>query len=59
MRNRRYNSTLLLTNDHFYTVSSSLRAGQPSGYSDWLRAGRSGGSNPGEGDIFRTCPDRP
>ena len=24
-----------------------------------LRAGRSGGSNPGGGEIFRTCPDRP
>ena len=28
--------------------------GSVAGYSDWLR-----GSNPGVGDIFRTCPDRP
>jgi hypothetical protein len=28
-------------------------------YSDWLRAGRSGGRILVGGEIFRTCPDRP
>jgi len=27
--------------------------------SDWLRAGRSGDRIPVEGEIYRTCPDRP
>ena len=35
------------------------QAGQLSRYSDQLLAGRSGGSNPGEGEIFLTCQDRP
>jgi len=34
-------------------------AGWRSRYSEWLRAERSGGSNPSGGEIFRTCPDRP
>ena len=34
-------------------------AGQLSRYSDWLQAGRSAHRNPGVGEIFRTCPDRP
>ena len=34
-------------------------AGKLSRYNDWLRAGRSGGSNYGGGEFFRTCPNRP
>ena len=33
-------------------VRLALWAGYRSRYSDWLR-----GSNPGGGEIFRTCPD--
>jgi len=45
----------LFTNRHVAT----LGPGQLSRYSDSLRAGQSGGSNPGGGEIFRTRPDRP
>ena len=33
--------------------------GQLSRYSDWLRGWTVRGSNPGGGEIFRTCPDQP
>ena len=41
------------------SVHTGMWAGQHSQYSDQLRAGRSGGSNPGGGEIFHTCPDWP
>jgi hypothetical protein len=44
---------------YFVSLLSFVWAGLRSRYSDWLRAGRSGGSNPGGDEISRTCPDRP
>jgi hypothetical protein len=43
---------------YFGVIYLKTWVGELSQYSDWLRAGRSRGSNPGGGEIFCTCSDR-
>jgi len=54
------NIKLYKISTNFYCVAQKgVWAGYLSRYSDWLRGWKVRGSNPGGGDIFRTCPERP
>jgi len=43
----------------FLLLLFTVGQNSPFRHSDSLKAGQSGGKNPGGGEIFRTCPDRP
>ena len=59
-RNVRHGASLVKGNEAVYSeLLCKLWGGLLSRYSDWATGWKVGGSNPGGGEIFRTCPDRP